>query len=86
MLYGNGDYTELEEYGGSGPDTGDEEEESTTGLLSRPISTTIRIDGPHIRIPPKCYIYVNCDDYYWSPLMDAPWRVRGHSIWQRQSQ
>ena len=46
------------EYGGSGLDTGDEGEESTTGLLSRAISTIVRIDGPHIRIPPKCYIYV----------------------------
>ena len=32
ILYGNGDYTELEEYGGSGLDTGDEGDESTAGL------------------------------------------------------
>jgi hypothetical protein len=58
ILYGNGDYTELEEYGGSGLDTGDEGDESTTGLLSHAIATAVHIDVPHIRIPPKCFIYV----------------------------
>jgi hypothetical protein len=53
ILYGNGDYTELREYGGSEHVTDDEEHGATIVLLPRPISTTL-----HIRIPPKCYIYV----------------------------
>jgi hypothetical protein len=53
LLYGNGDYTELEEYGGSEHDTDDEGDGTTIVLLPRPISTT-----RHIHIPPKCYIYV----------------------------